>query len=101
MVDNFSIYTSTRHDGLPIHVGLDYHDETISVCVMDQSGEMLFNCDMQNDVSAVAELIAEIRVPVAVAIESCCGSVTWRMWVLVKYVGWFVFVRDWLAIVRT
>jgi len=55
-------------------VGLDYHDETIRVCVMAEDGEMLLNSDLKNDARAVAELIGEFGTPAAVAIEACCGS---------------------------
>lgn len=28
---------------VPVYLGLDYHDETIRVCVMDEDGEALTN----------------------------------------------------------
>jgi len=59
---------------LLIYVGLDYHDETIRVCIMTASGEMLFNRDLPNDPLVVAELIGEFGTPQAVAIEACCGA---------------------------
>ena len=59
---------------LSIYVGLDYHDETIRVCVMTQAGEMRFNRDMKNDPRAIAELIREFGEPTSVAIEACCGA---------------------------
>lgn len=72
---------------LPIYVGLDYHDETIRVCVMDQEGQMIFNRDMQNDVRRIAELIAEFGPPEAVAIEACCGASNFAT-ELMRQTGW-------------
>ena len=36
-----------------VYVGLDYHDETIRVCVLAKDGKMPFNRDVSNDVLAV------------------------------------------------
>src|ERR1700753_3073143 len=59
---------------LQTYVGLDYHKESIRVCVLDADGCQRFNRDLPNDVEAVGELIAEFGYPAALAIEACCGA---------------------------
>lgn len=59
---------------LKIFVGLDYHQDSIRVCVMNAEGRQLFNRDLPNSVEAVGEKIFEFGFPEAVAIEACCGS---------------------------
>jgi transposase len=53
---------------------LDYHKDSIRVCILDDSGRELFNRNCPNEVEAVAERIAEFGRPAAVAIEACCGA---------------------------
>jgi transposase len=60
---------------VPVYVGLDYHDETIRVCVMDENGEVLVNRNVANSVAAVQDLVRYHHGLVrAVAIEACCGA---------------------------
>jgi transposase len=60
---------------VPVYVGLDYHEETIRVCALDEDGELLVNRDVPNDPGAVRDLIRHhgglVR---AVALEACCGA---------------------------
>lgn len=60
---------------VPVFVGLDYHDATIRVCVLDENGDMLVNRNVPNEVSAVIDLVrlhgGLVR---GVAIEACCGA---------------------------
>ena len=62
-------------DIVPVQVGLDYHEETIRVCVMNEDGDELVNRNAANDPHAVRDLVrragGEVR---GVAIEACCGS---------------------------
>jgi len=59
---------------LPLYVGLDYHDDSIQVCVMNSEGVELVNRSVPNDVEAVGELIWNYGPPRSVAIEACCGA---------------------------
>jgi transposase len=60
---------------LPVYVGLDYHSETIRVCVMDAEGEVLVNKNVENEPGAVRELVLEYGGLVrGVALEACCGA---------------------------
>ena len=60
---------------VPVYVGLDYHSETIRVCVMDVEGETLVNRSVANDPAAVVDLVrANGGLVRAVSIEACCGA---------------------------
>lgn len=62
-------------DMVPAYVGLDYHDETIRVCVMDADGEVLCNRNVPNDPGAVRDLVRRLGgLARGVAIEACCGA---------------------------
>ena len=59
---------------LTVFVGLDYHKDTIQVCVMDQSGKVLANRSCANDANAVVLLVAFFGDHVRGAIEACTGA---------------------------
>jgi len=59
---------------LALYVGLDYHDDSIQVCVMNEAGVELVNRSVPNDVEMVGELIWNYGSPRSVAIEACCGA---------------------------
>ena len=42
---------------LPIFVGLDYHQKSIQVCVMDQQRKILTNQTVENDPEAVFRVV--------------------------------------------
>ncbi len=60
-----------------VFVGLDYHSESVQVCVLTRDGKMLANRSCSNDWRAVATAVREKcgpRTEVQAAIESCCGA---------------------------
>ena len=60
-----------------VFVGLDYHAESVQVCVLTGDGKMLANRSCRNDWRAVATAVREKcgpRTEVQAAIESCCGA---------------------------
>lgn len=59
---------------VPVFVGLDYHQDSVQVCVLDQSGTQLFNQSVRNDTSVIVERIARYGQARRVAIEACCGA---------------------------
>ena len=59
---------------VPIHVGLDYHKDSVRVCILDRQGKELLNRNFPNVVEVVAEKILEYGQPLACAIEACCGA---------------------------
>ena len=59
---------------LTVFVGLDYHKDSIQVCIMDQSGKVLANRSCANDANAVVLLVAFFGDHVRAAIEACTGA---------------------------
>jgi transposase len=60
---------------VPVWVGLDYHDETVRVCVLDEDGAVLGNRDVANDPGAVRDFVRRLGGLVrGVAVEACCGA---------------------------
>lgn len=58
-------------------IGLDYHNESIQVCVLDPAGKVLGNRSLPNDVDAVVAFVEQVapgRVIRGGAIEACCGA---------------------------
>ncbi len=66
-------------DILTVCLGLDYHSDSIRVCVMTMEGESLLNRSVANSVAAVLEVVDACRRKHAllvrvVALEACSGA---------------------------
>jgi transposase len=62
-------------NNLPLFVGLDYHANSLQLCVLDAVGKVRLNRAVPNDVDGVVALLRQQRAPVqSVAIEACCGA---------------------------
>ena len=61
-------------DIVTIYVGLDYHQNSIQVCVMDSSGKILTNQKCGNRWTEVHKIVSHFGPSAQVAIESCCGA---------------------------
>jgi transposase len=60
---------------VPCYVGLDYHDDSIRVCVIDEEGVVLLNRNVPNNPALVMLAVGRVSDRVlGVAIEACCGS---------------------------
>ena len=59
---------------IPVFVGLDYHQDSVQVCVLNAQGQRLVNRSVSNDAAAVARVATLHGRPVRVAIEACCGA---------------------------
>ena len=59
---------------IPVFVGLDYHQNSVQVCVIDQSGKVLGNRGIANDACAIEEYCRRFGEPKRMGIEACCGS---------------------------
>jgi transposase len=59
-----------------VFVGLDYHSESIQVCVLSREGKVLLNRSCGNDWRQVVGAVRRRcgNAPVQAAIESCCGA---------------------------
>jgi transposase len=55
-------------------VGLDYHQDAIQVCILDQEGKMRCNRSVANDVAAVVQVATRYGKPRRLAIEACSGA---------------------------
>ena len=61
-------------DTLGVFVGLDYHDESVQVCVVDREGRMLANECCRNDQRAIVDCVHRYGRQVQAAVESCTGA---------------------------
>jgi transposase len=55
-------------------VGLDYHQDSVQVCVLDSQGNELTNRSVENDAALVERVATRYGRPERVAIEACCGA---------------------------
>ena len=74
---------------LPVFAGLDYHQCTVQVCVMDASGKVLLNRACENRRQTIVEAVVSAGQPVRVAIEACTGASDLAQ-ELVDHAGWSV-----------
>lgn len=72
-----------------IFVGLDYHKDSVQVCVMNQAGELLANRSCANDCLALVTLVAAHGGQVHAGIEACTGAANLAD-ELVTHYGWTV-----------
>ena len=57
-----------------IFVGLDYHQELVQVCVLDETGRVLTNGSLLNHAEAILNAVERFGSVQAAAIEACCGA---------------------------
>jgi transposase len=57
-----------------VFVGIDYHDQQLQVCVLNESGRVLSNAPCENRVSTLVGIIQRYGQQVFAAIEACCGA---------------------------
>jgi len=74
---------------VPVFVGLDYHQDSVQVCVLDQQGTVLLNRAAANDCQALGRLVGPLGVVQRVGIEACCGAADLGQQ-LVEQLGWNV-----------
>ena len=61
-------------DNLPVFVGLDYHQDSVQVCVLNQAGRSLLNRSVANDPETIRRVVASCGHVASVAIEACSGA---------------------------
>lgn len=59
---------------VPVFVGLDYHQDSVQVCVMDKTGSVLQNASYENDADVIATVVERHGTSIHAAIESCTGA---------------------------
>lgn len=74
---------------LPIFVGLDYHQDSIQVCVLNPQGDVLLNRSLDNDRDQLARAVNPLGRVQRVGIEACCGAADLGQ-ELVERLGWNV-----------
>jgi transposase len=57
-----------------VFVGLDYHNESVQVCVLNLKGKILVNRRVPNDREAVVQTLGKRRRVAQAAIEACNGA---------------------------
>jgi len=76
-------------NNVPVFVGLDYHQDSIQVCVLNQRGDVLLNRSATNDCEHLARLVNPLGQVQRVGIEACCGAADLGQQ-LVERLGWNV-----------
>lgn len=61
-------------DSIAHFVGLDYHEESIQVCILDPEGEVVTNRKIPNDVEGLDRFVRQHGGLWKAAIETCCGA---------------------------
>ncbi|MGH7215113.1 MAG: IS110 family transposase [Tepidisphaeraceae bacterium] len=74
---------------VPVFVGLDYHQDSIQVCVLNQKGDVLLNRSAANDSQELGRIVQPLGIVQRVGIEACCGAADLGQ-ELVERLGWNV-----------
>jgi transposase len=88
-IDERLVREQRAMSNLPVFVGLDYHQDSIQVCVLDQQGKVLLNRSSANDCQELARIVQPLGVVTRVGIEACCGAADLGEQ-LVQRLGWDV-----------
>jgi transposase len=59
---------------IQVFVGLDYHQDSVQVCVEDRDGLVLANRRCRNDIAEIVDVAERCGDVVSAAIESCTGA---------------------------
>src|SRR5882762_3984756 len=73
---NYPIFRAEQQamSKVTVFVGLDYHKDSIQVCVMNPAGQIIANRRCENQVVALVRLVESFGDDVHAAIESCSGA---------------------------
>jgi transposase len=55
-------------------VGLDYQQESIRVCVLNENGHERYNRNVPNDALEIWNVVRDYGLPKVVVLEACCGA---------------------------
>lgn len=76
-------------DIVGVSVGVDYHEDSVRVCVLEGDGRELASRTLPNDPRAVRNLVIRCGRPEVVVIEACCGAADFAT-KLIELTGWKV-----------
>src|SRR5882724_12629265 len=74
LIDERLVREQRTMSNVPVFVGLDYHQDSLQVCVLDQQGQVLMNRSTSNNSADLHRLVAPLGVVQRVGIEACCGA---------------------------
>jgi transposase len=74
---------------IPVFVGLDYHQKSVQVCVLDEEGNVLVNRKLPNRTVTIIQTVRRCGHVEGLAIEACCGAADLAEEILQK-AGWSV-----------
>jgi transposase len=72
---------------VPVFVGLDYHQDSIQVCVLNEKGDVLLNRSSANDSAALGQIVDPLGAVQQVGIEACSGAADLSDQ-LIQQLGW-------------
>lgn len=61
-------------DIVKVFVGLDYHMDSVQVCVLDETGKMRCNRSVPNDAGIIFHIVQAYGAVQGAALEACCGA---------------------------
>jgi len=61
-------------DDSTVFVGLDYHQDSVQVCVLSRDGQVIRNGSFENDAATIGTVVENHGKRVHAAIESCTGA---------------------------
>ncbi|XZE17645.1 IS110 family transposase [Pirellulaceae bacterium SH449] len=59
---------------IPVFAGLDYHQDSVQVCVLDQDGKKLLNRSVANSTPLIFSTLTQFGTPLRIGVEACCGA---------------------------
>jgi transposase len=89
LIDERLVREQRIMSNVPVFVGLDYHQDSIQVCVLNQKGDVLLNRSAANDCQELGRLVRPWGIVQRVGIEACCGAADLGE-ELVEQLGWNV-----------
>ena len=78
-----------------VFVGLDYHQDFVQVCILEETGKVVKNSKVENDWRQIAAAVPS-GATVQAALEACCGAADLAD-ELVEQAGWSVTLEKSLA----
>ena len=69
-----SLSGATGMSSVTVFVGLDYHQDSVQVCVLDAAGGVLSNKPCRNDTAMIVQRVAAFGDRAFAAIECCTGA---------------------------
>src|SRR5258708_33918062 len=69
-----SLSGATGMSSVTVFVGLDYHQDSVQVCVLDAAGGVLSNKPCRTDTATIAQRVAAVGDRAFAALARCAGA---------------------------